>query len=109
MAALRGTEAPFRLVLIGDGESRPAIEAEIARHGVGDLIDLRGWQSSAEVLRTIAESRALVLPSFAEGLPIVLLEALALERPVVTTTVAGIPELVDDECGRIVPRATPPP
>ncbi len=103
VAALRGTEAPFRLVLIGDGESRPAIEAEIARHGVGDLIDLRGWQSSAEVLRTIAESRALVLPSFAEGLPIVLLEALALERPVVTTTVAGIPELVDDECGRIVP------
>ncbi|GJD63943.1 D-inositol-3-phosphate glycosyltransferase [Methylobacterium frigidaeris] len=103
VAALRATEAPFRLVLIGDGESRPAIEAEIARHGVGDLIELRGWRSSAEVRTAIAESRALVLPSFAEGLPIVLLEALALERPVVTTTVAGIPELVDDRCGRIVP------
>lgn len=103
VAALRATEAPFRLVLIGDGESRPAIEAEIARHGVGDRVELRGWQSSAEVRAAIAESRALVLPSFAEGLPIVLLEALALERPVVTTTVAGIPELVDDQCGRIVP------
>jgi colanic acid/amylovoran biosynthesis glycosyltransferase len=102
VAALRATEAPFRLVLIGDGESRPAIEAEIARHGVGDLVELRGWQSSAEVRKAIAESRALVLPSFAEGLPIVLLEALALERPVVTTTVAGIPELVDEGCGRIV-------
>ncbi|AWN45271.1 colanic acid biosynthesis glycosyltransferase WcaL [Methylobacterium terrae] len=103
VAALRATEAPFRLVLIGDGESRPAIEAEIARHGVGDLIELRGWRSGAEVRAAIAESRALVLPSFAEGLPIVLLEALALERPVVTTTVAGIPELVDGGCGRIVP------
>ncbi|UHC16143.1 glycosyltransferase family 4 protein [Methylobacterium currus] len=103
VAALRATEAPFRLVMIGDGESRLAIEAEIARHGVGDLIDLRGWRSSAEVRTAIAESRALVLPSFAEGLPIVLLEALALERPVVTTTVAGIPELVDERCGRIVP------
>ncbi|NGM33666.1 glycosyltransferase family 4 protein [Methylobacterium sp. DB0501] len=103
VAALRATEAPFRLVLIGDGESRPAIEAEIARHGVGDLIALRGWQNSAEVRAAIAEARALVLPSFAEGLPIVLLEALALARPVVTTTVAGIPELVDEACGRIVP------
>ncbi|TGE00830.1 colanic acid biosynthesis glycosyltransferase WcaL [Methylobacterium nonmethylotrophicum] len=103
VARLRATEAPFRLVLIGDGESRPAIEAEIARHGVGDLIELRGWRSNAEVRATIAEARALVLPSFAEGLPIVLLEALALERPVVTTTVAGIPELVDETCGRIVP------
>ena len=103
VAELRRTEAPFRLVLIGDGESRPAVEAEIARHGVGDLIELRGWRSNAEVRATVAQARALVLPSFAEGLPIVLLEALALERPVVTTTVAGIPELVDDACGRIVP------
>ena len=42
-------------------------------------------------------------PSFAEGLPVVLMEALAMQRPVVTTFIAGIPELVDAECGWIVP------
>ncbi|GJD50832.1 D-inositol-3-phosphate glycosyltransferase [Methylobacterium crusticola] len=102
-AALRGTVPPFRLILIGDGESRAEIEAAIARHGVADLVSLAGWRSNPEVRAAIAGARALVLPSFAEGLPIVLLEALALERPVVTTTVAGIPELVDAGCGRIVP------
>jgi glycosyltransferase involved in cell wall biosynthesis len=44
-----------------------------------------------------------VLPSFAEGLPVVIMEALALARPVVTTAIAGIPELVDDQCGWVVP------
>src|SRR5205823_8220460 len=48
------------------------------------------------VRRGLTEARALVLPSFAEGLPVVLMEALALGRPVVTTYVAGIPELVAD-------------
>ena len=55
---------------------------------------LLGWQGSERVRTEIIASRALVLPSFAEGLPIVLMEALALHRPVVSTYVAGIPELV---------------
>jgi glycosyltransferase involved in cell wall biosynthesis len=45
----------------------------------------------------------MVLPSFAEGLPVVIMEALALERPVISTYVAGIPELVDEGCGFMVP------
>ena len=52
----------------------------------------------------ILQARAFVLPSFAEGLPVVLMEALALYRPVVTTFIAGIPELVEQgECGWLIP------
>ena len=48
-------------------------------------------------------ARALLLPSFAEGLPVVIMEALALGRPAISTYIAGIPELVDEGCGWIIP------
>ena len=54
------------------------------------------------------QARAILLPSFAEGLPIVLMEALALEKPVITTFIAGIPELVDRDCGWIIPAGSVP-
>lgn len=82
------------LMLIGDGPSRPDIEQAVTRHGLTDVVKLLGWCGSEQVREEILGSRALVLPSFAEGLPIVLMEALALHRPVVSTYVAGIPELV---------------
>jgi colanic acid/amylovoran biosynthesis glycosyltransferase len=67
-------------------------------------IKMAGWQSSAEVRRRIADSCAMVLPSFAEGIPVVLMEALALERPVIATQIAGIPELVEPgRSGWLVP------
>jgi glycosyltransferase involved in cell wall biosynthesis len=88
--------ADFTLVLIGDGPMRGEIEALIDRFGLGSRVTLLGRQNNAEVRRQILASRALVLPSFAEGLPVVLMEALALERPVISTYVAGIPELVED-------------
>lgn len=83
------------IVLIGDGPERPTLESELAREGLSDLVQLLGWQSSDQVRQEILRSRALLLPSFAEGLPVVLMESLALGRPVVTTWVAGIPELVE--------------
>jgi colanic acid/amylovoran biosynthesis glycosyltransferase len=91
------------VVLIGDGEERPALEAEIARHGVAGHIELRGWQPNAEVRRALEAARALLLPSFAEGLPVVIMEAFALGRPVISTYIAGIPELVDASCGWLAP------
>ncbi len=103
VAALTEQHSGLKVVLIGDGESRPAIEAEILRLGLGDRIELAGWASNARVREQIANARALMLPSFAEGLPIVLMEALALQRPVITTYIAGIPELIDDSCGWLVP------
>jgi glycosyltransferase involved in cell wall biosynthesis len=55
------------------------------------------------VREEIRAARAMVLPSFAEGLPMVIMEAFALSRPVISTYVAGIPELVDADCGWLVP------
>lgn len=84
----------FELVLAGDGEMREQIEALITRHGLQQQVRITGWISSAQVREEILAARALVLPSFAEGLPVVIMEAMALRRPVLTTYVAGIPELV---------------
>jgi glycosyltransferase involved in cell wall biosynthesis len=69
---------------------------------VGQEVILHGWATNDEVRRMIAASRALLLPSYAEGLPIVIMEALALGRPAISTTIAGIPELVDSQCGWLV-------
>jgi glycosyltransferase involved in cell wall biosynthesis len=92
-----------RVLLIGDGENRTTIEAAIRRFGMQEHVKLLGWRNNAEVRQTLGNARALLLPSFAEGLPVVIMEAFALGRPVVTTYVAGIPELVDAQCGWIIP------
>lgn len=93
-----------RLILAGDGEMRAAVEQRISALGLGAHVVITGWIDSTQVKQNITAARALVLPSFAEGLPVVLMEALALARPVISTYIAGIPELVKDgECGWLVP------
>ncbi|MFV3406558.1 glycosyltransferase [Pseudomonas sp. NY15463] len=84
----------FELVLAGDGELRKPIEALVARYGLQGQVRITGWISGVQVREELLAARALVLPSFAEGLPVVIMEAMALRRPVLTTYVAGIPELV---------------
>ncbi|PPK75280.1 glycosyltransferase involved in cell wall biosynthesis [Methylobacter tundripaludum] len=84
----------IELVLAGDGEMRPEIEALIKQHSLESKVIITGWISSKQVREEILASRAMVQPSFAEGLPVVIMEAMALRRPVLTTYVAGIPELV---------------
>lgn len=99
VAAVVRDHPGLSVVLIGDGESRAAIEREITGTGTGGRVKLLGWRTNAEVRRRIGETRALLLPSHAEGLPIVIMEAFAMGRPVITTRIAGIPELVDEKCG----------
>jgi glycosyltransferase involved in cell wall biosynthesis len=91
-AVARGIEG--RLILVGDGELRGAIEARIRARNLEDRVTITGWATGAQVREWLLRSRALVLPSFAEGLPMVLMEAMALQRPVIATQIAGIPELV---------------
>jgi glycosyltransferase involved in cell wall biosynthesis len=85
----------FELELIGDGPLLPEIRARIAREGLERRVRTLGWAGSDAVRARVNAARALVQPSFAEGLPVVIMEALALGRPVISTFVAGIPELVE--------------
>lgn len=98
----------FSLRIIGDGEMRLQLEAQIVALGLERCVTLTGWRDAEAVRGEILAARALVLPSFAEGLPLVLMEALALGRPVVATCIAGIPELVDEQCGWLVPAGSRP-
>jgi glycosyltransferase involved in cell wall biosynthesis len=92
------------MTIAGDGPLRPEIERRIRELGLEDHVELTGWLTNSQVRAELRGARALILPSFAEGLPVVLMEALALGRPVVTTYIAGIPELVADKtCGWLVP------
>lgn len=93
---LRSAGADAELVLAGDGELRPMLEARIAELGLEKAVRITGWIGDTEIRNEIRAARVFVLPSFAEGLPVVIMEALALGRPVVSTFVAGIPELVTD-------------
>lgn len=86
----------FELVLAGDGELRGKIESLIDELSLSERVTITGWVSSGQVREHLLASRALVVSSFAEGLPVVIMEAMALCRPVLSTHIAGIPELVRD-------------
>lgn len=101
--------ADLHLTLVGDGELRAPIEAAIARAGIADRVTLTGWVDEARVRAELAAAQVMVMPSFAEGLPMVIMEAMAARRPVIATWVAGIPELVrDGDTGRLVPAGDAP-
>lgn len=103
-AALRPGFPDARLALVGDGPARAALEAQAARLGLGEAVEFLGYRSQDEVARLLDEADMLVLPSFAEGLPVVLMEALASRIPVIASAVAGVPELVEDGVsGFVVP------
>ena len=96
------------LVLAGDGEMRTAAEEAIRTASLQQHVRITGWLSGDEVRAQLERSTALVLPSFAEGLPVVIMEAMALAKPVISTYVAGIPELVrPGENGWLVPAGDP--
>jgi glycosyltransferase involved in cell wall biosynthesis len=94
-ARLAAEGMTFEIVVIGDGPMRKTLERLIHDRGLTRYVRLAGWMSNDAVREEIRRSRAMVQPSFAEGLPIVLMEALAMGRPVVATSVAAIPELVE--------------
>lgn len=94
LAEVERREVPVELVLIGDGPMRDLIESAIAREGLGSTVRLTGWLDEAGVRAELDAAHGLVLPSYAEGLPLVLMEAMVSMRPVIATWVAGIPELV---------------
>ena len=104
VAMLHRRGVPIDLVLAGDGEMRADIERAVAAAGLANHVRITGWIGADEVREQLEQARALVLPSFGEGLPVVIMEAMARGRPVLTTYIAGIPELVRDGVeGMLVP------
>ncbi len=101
-ALARAGRPDLRLTLIGDGPERAALEAEARRLGLAARF--LGYRGQSEVAEAMRAADALVLPSFAEGLPVVLMEAGASGLPVIATRLAGVEELVvDGGSGLIVP------
>ncbi|WP_166418535.1 glycosyltransferase family 4 protein [Cochlodiniinecator piscidefendens] len=88
---LRPTHPDLTVTLIGDGAERTALEKTAPSN-----VKFVGYKSQSEVAQALEAHDMLILPSFAEGLPVVLMEALASEMPVVATRIAGVSELVDD-------------
>jgi colanic acid/amylovoran biosynthesis glycosyltransferase len=96
--------------IAGDGERREQIEDLIDELEVGDRIELLGWQTQDEITQLMMDAHLFLLPSVTaengdkEGTPTVLLEAQSAGLPIVSTTHAGIPEIVDDgNAGILVP------
>ncbi|MCA0940364.1 glycosyltransferase [Salipiger pacificus] len=95
LAALAPRHPELRLHLIGDGPERRALEALATELGIAERCEFLGYRSQAEVAEALTGADIFVLPSFAEGVPVVLMEAMAAQVPVVTTRIAGVPELVE--------------
>lgn len=102
LAVLKRAGEPCTLTIVGEGEMRIEVEGLIDSLGLSDDVKLVGVASSGEVIEHLLDARAMVLPSFAEGLPVVIMEALALSRPVIVSAIAGTPELVNKDCGWLV-------
>ena len=94
--------------IVGDGPLRGLVEQRIRELGLGDRVRVLGFLSRTEMVERILAARALVMPSLAEGLPLAIMDALAVGRPAIATAVAGVPELVETGvCGWLVPAGDP--
>jgi glycosyltransferase involved in cell wall biosynthesis len=89
-----------RIVFVGDGRSREELEAEASKYGIDALFV--GYVGEEEVPKWLSQADVFCLPSFAEGVPVVLMEAMAAGLPVVTSRIAGIQELVEDDVSGFV-------
>jgi colanic acid/amylovoran biosynthesis glycosyltransferase len=105
---LRQRQRQIELVIVGTGPLGEQLTADVVRRGLTDAIKLVGAVGQDELPTWYAWADVFCLPSFSEGLPVVLMEAMLSELPVVTTVIAGIPELVKhDQNGLLVPPGRP--
>ncbi len=93
---------PATMVMAGDGPDMPAVKAQIAQLGMQDRITLLGARPARP---TLALGRCEVVPSLAESLPYVILEAASAARPVIATDVGGVSEIFGPTAGSLIPAA----
>jgi colanic acid/amylovoran biosynthesis glycosyltransferase len=111
---LRERGVPFECRIIGEGTLRPGLERQIQKNGLANVIFLEGAKKQDQVAQMLSEADCYAQPSVItasgkmEGIPVALMEALACEVPVVTSSLSGIPELVlQGKTGYLVPPADP--
>ncbi len=93
-------------LVVGDGPLRAALESDTARLGIREQVVFAGFRRDIAGMYSLMD--VVVLPSLGEGLPVTLLEAMAMGKPMVATRVGGVPEVIDDgRDGLIVPPADP--
>jgi glycosyltransferase involved in cell wall biosynthesis len=93
--------------MVGEGPDRTLIQSVIEANNAAGFVHALPGCSFDEVATWMAAADVVTLPSYMEGCPNVILEALACGRPVVATNVGGIPEIMNDECGQLVPPGDP--
>lgn len=96
IAALSAAGFPLHLRLVGDGPDRKFLVRRAAELGIAACVEFTGWINQAQLIPLYAETDMFVLPSLAEGIPIVLMEAMAMQIPCVAPRITGIPELIED-------------
>jgi glycosyltransferase involved in cell wall biosynthesis len=103
-AEARRSHPDAKLTVVGDGPARAALETQTKMLGVSEATTFLGYCSQSDVANLLQRADCLVLPSFAEGVPVVLMEAMASGKPVIATQVGGVAELVQDGAsGFLVP------
>jgi hypothetical protein len=97
VAELRKRGVAIELTLIGDGALRHEFETQATRLGLGDHVAFLGIVDADRVLDLVAQHDLFVLPSYQEGMPRAMLEAMATGTPVIASNVGGIPEVLSEE------------
>ena len=92
---LREDGKPVRCIIAGDGET-DKVRALAASYGLQELIQIPGWVDDEGKLELLGKSTALILPSYREGLPMAILEAMAAGKAIISTSIAAIPEVVEE-------------
>ncbi|MDZ7338623.1 MAG: glycosyltransferase [candidate division KSB1 bacterium] len=95
-------EVDYECVVVGDGPQRTELEDKAARYGLGERFRFLGARAHEEVLAQLQETSVFVLPSYSEGVPVSVMEAMAMGVPVIATAVNGVPELVKRGAGILV-------
>ncbi len=95
VAALRSSGFPLELRLVGDGPDRILLEKRASELEIRSQVKFLGWVDQVQLMKLYSESDLFVLPSLAEGIPMVLMEAMAMEIPSVAPCITGIPELIE--------------
>lgn len=93
---LRNEARQFHLIIAGGGPDEEELKAAVNSYGMSECIEFSGPLNQEEVRQKYAEAHVFILPSFAEGVPVVLMEAMASGIPCITTRITGIPELIRD-------------